>query len=131
MFLKFKSFKFLLIIALVFCAQNIKAQEGKLTVYEDKRITELLALKSNLNKENKLSDGFTIQLYYGELSGANSTIRNYRRAYTDWPSSIEYETPNYKVWVGNFITRLEADRALLEIKNQFPNAFIFKPERRN
>ncbi len=131
MFLKIKASTFLVSIMLVFCAQNIQAQAGKLTVYEDKRITELLALKGNLNKENKLTDGFTIQLYYGELSGANTAIRNYRRVFTDWPSSIEYETPNYKVWVGNFITRLEADRALMEIKNEFPNAFVFKPERRN
>ncbi len=131
MFLKSRTSINLVILLLVFCSQNLKAQEGKLTVHEDKRITELLALKSNLNKENKLSDGFTIQLYYGELAGANNTIRSYRRAFTDWPSSIEYETPNYKVWIGNFITRLEADRALLEIKNQFPNAFVFKPERRN
>jgi hypothetical protein len=32
--------------------------------------------------------------------------------------------------VGNFMTRLEADRALLKIQKQFPNAFVFRPERK-
>ncbi|PIX08689.1 MAG: hypothetical protein COZ75_10790 [Flavobacteriaceae bacterium CG_4_8_14_3_um_filter_34_10] len=84
-----------------------------------------------MNKENKITEGHTIQLYYGELTGANGVIKNYRRNFSSWPSTIIYETPNYKVWVGNFITRLEADRALLEIQTQFPNAFVFKPERKN
>jgi len=42
-------------------------------------------------------------------------------------SSLEYETPNYKIWVGNFRSRLEADRALVKVKRKFTSAFIFKP----
>ena len=77
-----------------------------------------------------MSDGYTIQLYYGELNKANSVIRKYRNLYAAWPASIEYETPNYKVWVGNYATRLEADRALIEIQREFSAAFILKPERK-
>jgi len=116
---------------LLFNIYITNAQKGKVTIFEDKKITELLALKSKMNKENKITEGHTIQLYYGELTGANGVIKNYRRNFSSWPSTIIYETPNYKVWVGNFITRLEADRALLEIQTQFPNAFVFKPERKN
>ena len=42
---------------------------------------------------------------------------------------MRYETPNYKIWVGNFKTRLEADRALQRIKRAFNSAFIFKPKK--
>ncbi len=83
-----------------------------------------------MEKENKLSDGYTIQLYYGEKNKANSTIRIYRNKYNTWHATIKYETPNYKVWVGNFSSRIDADRALIEIKNHFPSAFILKPERK-
>ncbi|PKP24959.1 MAG: translation initiation factor IF-2 [Bacteroidetes bacterium HGW-Bacteroidetes-2] len=125
-------FPLIFIFTVVFLNASVAhSQQGKVTVFEDEKITELLALKSKMNKENKFTDGFTIQLYYGELTGANTIIKNYRNNFTSWPSTIIYETPNYKVWAGNFITRLEADRALLEIHKQFPNAFVFKPERRN
>ncbi|NND61616.1 MAG: SPOR domain-containing protein, partial [Flavobacteriaceae bacterium] len=72
---------------------------------------------------------YTIQLYYGNLSRANSVIRNYRNRFGEWPATIEYETPNYKVWVGNYTLRIEADRALMEIQKTFPSAFILKPSK--
>ena len=39
-----------------------------------------------------------------------------------------YETPNYKVWVGNFFTQIEADKYLLKIRKKYKSAFIFRPE---
>ncbi len=117
-------------ILCLFISLGSSAQNASLTVNQDPKIPELLSLKKNMEKNNKLTDGYTIQLYYGELNKANSIIRKYRNSYGVWPASIEYETPNYKVWVGNFITRLEADRALLEIQREFQSAFILKPERK-
>lgn len=115
---------FLIVISL-----NIQAQETAITINEDDKIPEILNLKKSLEKDNKLTVGYTIQLYYGELSKANSIIKEYRNSFETWPASIEYETPNYKVWVGSYSTRLEADRARLEIKEKFPAAFILKPGR--
>ncbi|MEM7187783.1 MAG: SPOR domain-containing protein, partial [Bacteroidota bacterium] len=115
----------------MFSSESILAQSGSLTVQQDAKITELLEIKKSLEKDNKLSDGFTIQLYYGNLNKANSVLSNYRNRYGSWPASIEYETPNYKVWVGNYTSRLEADRALLEIKRHFPAAFVLKPGKKD
>ena len=104
--------------------------QATLVVHEDPRISDLLKLQKNLEKENKLSIVFTIQLYYGELDKANDIIKKYQRSYSNWPASIEYETPNWKVWAGSFTSRLEAERALKEIQRDFSSAFILKPERR-
>ena len=108
---------------------NIQAQNTTVTINEDEKIPQLLNLKKSLEEDNKLAVGYTIQLYYGELSQANTIIKEYRNNFNSWPASIEYETPNYKVWVGSFSTRLEADRARLEIKEKYPAAFILKPDR--
>lgn len=121
------SFKILIICILaVFFTEKSYAQ-ATVTVQQDDRIPTLLNLKKSLEKDNKLTDGFTIQLYYGNLSKANSILSSYRNKYGEWPASIEYETPNYKVWVGNFSDRIEADRALIEVHRHFPAAFILKP----
>lgn len=117
-------------ILFIFISEISLGQNATVTVNQDGQIPKLLMLKKGLEKDNKLSDGYTIQLYYGELNKANSVIRKYRNIYANWPASIEYETPNYKVWVGNFATRLEADRALIEIQKDFSSAFILKPERK-
>ena len=114
------------VIALLFGVNSL-AQNGTLTVKEDARVTQLMSLKAKLQKENKLTDGYTIQLYYGNLNEANKILKEYRNKHSKWPASIEYETPNYKVWAGNFQNRLEADRARLEIHENFPSAFILRP----
>lgn len=121
----------MLILGLVglFLSSSLLAQQAQVTVDADPQINELLALKKSMEKDNKLADGYTIQLYYGELNTANSTLRKYRNSFSAWPASIEYETPNYKVWVGNFSTRLEADQALVKIQEKFPAAFPIKRSR--
>ena len=116
-------------LAISLLSLNAQAQNASVTISEDEKIPQLLNLKKNLEEENKLTVGFTIQLYYGELSEANTIIKEYRNSFDSWPASIEYETPNYKVWVGSFSTRLEADRARLEINKKYPAAFILKQDR--
>ena len=117
---------FIISILITIFSEKLVAQSASVTKNEDAKIGRLLELKKELEKENKLSDGYTIQLYYGELNIANATLKKYRNSYGAWPASIEYETPNYKVWVGNFSSRLEADRALLEVQHMFDSAFILK-----
>lgn len=121
---------FIASILIIFIADKGYSQSASLTVNQDSKISQLLKLKKELEKDNKLSDGFTIQLYYGELNQADSHLKKYRSSYGNWPATIEYETPNYKVWAGNFSTRIEAERALIEIQKSFSSAFILKPERR-
>lgn len=110
---------------------EIKAQEGIVTIHQDQKLEELIQLKNRLVKENKLNEGFTIQLYNGDITNANKVIKEYKELFSDWGAIIEYQTPNYRVWIGNFATRLEADRVLLKIQKDFPNAFVLRPDRRN
>ncbi|MEL6811667.1 MAG: SPOR domain-containing protein [Bacteroidota bacterium] len=107
----------------LFSFEWASAQTGTLVVNQDPKISQLLKLKKKLEKDGDIHEGFTIQLYYGNRVKAESVRSEYRNKYTSWPASIEYETPNYKVWVGSFDSRLKADRALLEIRRNFPTAF--------
>lgn len=125
-----KIYKPLIIIFLtLFLSLESHAQVGVVTINQDEKIPEILELKKTLEKGNELSDGYTIQLFYGDLSGADKIQKEYQKKYINWPSSIEYETPNYKVWVGNFNSRIEADRAQIEIHKNFPAAFILRPNK--
>ena len=107
-----------------------QAQEGQVTIKQDEIITELMETKTQMVKDSRIGDRYKIQLYSGDNNQASKVIKEYRALYSQWPSTIVYETPNYKVWVGNFRNSLEADKALLSIKNTFPAAFRFKPEKK-
>ncbi|WP_424493084.1 SPOR domain-containing protein [Salinimicrobium sp. GXAS 041] len=105
------------------------AQEGRVQVKQDSLIPHLLEIKTEMGKESRIGDRYRIQIFSGDNNKASEVIKEFRSLYTEWPSTIVYETPNYKVWVGNFRNSLEADRALLKVKKSFPAAFRFKPER--
>lgn len=105
------------------------AQNGQVNITQDSVIPYLLDLKTEMGKNNRLGDRYKIQIYSGDNNQASETIREFRSVFSEWPSTVEYETPNYKVWVGNFRNSLEADRALLKIREEFPAAFRFRPGR--
>ena len=48
----------------------------------------------------------------------------FKTSFIDISSELKFHSPYWKVWVGSYKTRLEADRSLLEIKEGFPSAII-------
>lgn len=108
---------------------QIERPQGQITINQDPKITHLLDVKSKMDKDGAFSDRYKIQLYYGTLNQANDIKKSADVAFPAWRTSIKWETPNYKVWLGNYRSRLEADRALMQVRKEFPSAFIFKPEK--
>jgi hypothetical protein len=81
------------------------------------------------NKENKYFNGYTIQIYAG--NSREAAVQAKESVYRLLPNSspkISYIQPNYRVKIGQFIERIEAQRYYLDIKQGFPNAIII-PER--
>lgn len=118
-------------IGLTLTSSYVIAQEGTVTVNQDPEISPILKLKKQINKEDEDSDRYKIQIYSGSRQRAESIENSFDSSFNSWSSKLVYETPNYKVWVGNFRTRLEADKALLKVKKNFPSAFIFKPKKKS
>lgn len=112
-------------ILLLFFALTINAQQGKVNVEQDSDIDRLLEYK----KDIKTTKVYRIQVYQSvDPDRAQREKSNFLNAYGEWPVEIVWNTPNYKVWIGNFATRLEADRALAKIKKKYMNAIIFQPK---
>ncbi|MBD0833498.1 SPOR domain-containing protein [Aestuariibaculum sediminum] len=105
------------------------AQQGNVTINQDRSITTLLNLKKEINTNESDSERYRIQIYSGNRAKAEKTQDEFSETFPDWRATIQYETPNFKIWAGSFRTRLEADRALKKIKTEFPAAFIFKPKK--
>lgn len=126
--MKIDSNKKLMFFGLVWllCFSISNAQKGTVEVNQSKEINQLLNLKKEINKNEVF---FKIQIYNGNRSGALKTKSEFWKSFSEWPLEMKYETPNYKIWIGNFETQLEADRALLRIKKKFSNAFILRPKK--
>ncbi|NND94833.1 MAG: SPOR domain-containing protein [Flavobacteriales bacterium] len=70
-------------------------------------------------------DGYRIQLVFGsrsEVSSARSKFLS-RWNYSDYET---YLPPNFRLRVGDFVNRWQAERALRELKVGFPNSYIVR-----
>jgi hypothetical protein len=114
----------IILVVLLGLATITYAQNPTVRVDQDPQIEKLLDFKKDL----RTVDIYKIQIYSGDRSGAERVKANFTTLFTDLPVSMEFNTPNYKIWVGNFTNRLEAERALLKIKKEYNTAFIFKPK---
>ena len=114
-----------ILIAFLTLSFVLNAQHGEVKVTQDSDIDKLLEYK----KDIKTSKVYKIQVYQSvDPDKAQREKSNFLNAYSEWPVEIIWNTPNYKVWVGNFATRLEADRAWAKIKKKYMNAIIFQPK---
>ncbi|WP_417237766.1 SPOR domain-containing protein [Bizionia sp.] len=120
----------LITVSMMLTVNLFYAQQGTITINQAPELDTLLALKKEMNVSETDSDRYKIQIYSGDRSGANSAMSKFDAKFDKITSILEYETPNYKVWVGNFRSRLEADRALEKIKKEFNDAFRFKPKKK-
>lgn len=118
-------------LALLLSSSVVFGQQGTVVINQQPEISTLLELKKEINIGEEDNDRYKIQIYSGSRQEAESVENNFDSTFNSWSSKLEYETPNYKIWVGSFRTRLEAERALIKIKKKFPNAFIFKPKKKS
>lgn len=82
-------------------------------------------LRSNI----QYIDGFTVQVYYGTNSSEASLIKGkVKRLLPDSSPSLRYDEPNFRVKVGKFYSRLEAQKTYYELKAKFDDALVI-PER--
>lgn len=105
---------------------KIEHPEGKVIINQDPRLEKLIAYNSQLNKTDS-EKRFRIQIYNGTLQGAENAEKEFHEKFDDISCNISFETPNYKVRVGQFRNRLEADRYLMKVRKEYPSAFLLQP----
>src|SRR6478735_92723 len=115
-----RPFQTLSLLALFFTTTNtVLAQNNNLTVNQDPKFEQLLNEKRKINPNLSYSDRYKIQIFNGASEAAKKTLNEFRQEYKDIDGTIIFNTPNYKVWVGNFRTRMEAERNLVEIQKSY------------
>ena len=100
-------------------------QNGNIKINQSSKLDSIIKLKKELNSKIQ---NLRIQIYSGDRENAEQIIQKFNEIFNDTTADVIYETPNYKVWVGNYYTQLEADKRLIEIRKKFRSAFIFRPE---
>lgn len=106
-------------------ALQISAQEGKISIQQDPKIAELVKLYTEVNSK---AGFYQIQVGFGNFQKAQDLKSQVDIDFPDWYSKIEFESPTYRVRLGKFKTKLEAERKYLEVRKKYPDAMLLKPE---
>ena len=95
-------------------------------VYNDTVTKKLFQIKKDYSKRIFESTYYTIQIYYGSLEIADSILNDFRETFEEIKSNLIFETPNYKVRIGEYKDINVASKKLEGIRRMYPGSFIIK-----
>jgi len=121
------------IVFLVFISLCSSAQaQGRVTILGDKGVESLVAKHISFNESVKGFPGYRIQIYFesGNYSKnkAFGEKGKFMSRFPEVSAYVIFQEPYYKVRVGNFRNKLEAESFKQRIKEQWPEAYIIKDD---
>ena len=102
------------------------AQSAEVNIEQDSTISKLMSTKIEIDTKNYSSNFYTIQLFYGDFKRTLEVYEDFKKSFPDWEVDYSFETPNYKVQVGQFKNYYYGLKKLNEIKKAYPAAFLLE-----
>lgn len=118
---------FLAVLMSLMFTPSLCLSQSQLVISELDSLDQLIKYKHELEANHELKSTYKLQLFSGSLEEANDIIEEFKSLNLKVDSKIVYQTPNYKVWVGNFRNRIQADRLFVLLKSKYPNTLIIRP----
>lgn len=107
--------------------QSVHAQQGNVEVIADKRIDLLIDKHKYYNRHQPVLEGWRVQIFFD--AGANSKRKateaqnRFASRHQEAQAYLSFKEPYYRVRIGDFRSRIEAEGFLQKIKGEYPNAF--------
>ena len=106
-------------------AQDFQEQKRmNVVINGDPRIEKLIETYDELKKENNKVSVFRVQVFSGERDNATKALKFFEKKHYDQYSNIVYDQPNFKVKVGAFRTKNDAEKFIKTLEKPYNSAFI-------
>ena len=117
-----------LLITFLITGGAFAQQPGKVEVIKDPQIDSLIARRAALIRSSKKAgaSGFRVQIFSStDRKTAYAEQSKFKTLYPTVRSYISYSEPYYKLRVGDFRTRLEAEKLINKLRPSYQGLFIF------
>lgn len=118
--------KFLISLILFFLSHSIANAQDENVIYNDTLTQKLFQIKKDYSKRIFESTYYTIQIYFGDLKNADSILIDFQENNEGIKSELIFETPNYKVRIGEYKDINIASQKLEGVRRTYPGSFIIK-----
>lgn len=101
--------------------------EGKISIQKDPRISKMIEFKGQTIPPafGPQVTGYRVQLYFDQdKTNVNEARTRFLTATREIPSYVEYSAPNYNLLIGDFRTRLEAEKWRALLSSDFPEGIV-------
>ena len=102
--------------------------EGYVIIEQDYRVEQLIQRQREIHVADSTIDGYRIQIFMESgndaVEHANMVIEEFKLKYTDLPIYLVFGQPYYRLRVGDFRTRLEAEKIFQTLSKDYKKAFI-------
>ena len=117
---------FIIFFLTLFVQQNVKAQINVIENADQKTIDLLLERKMNQNNQFSLYTNYSIQLKSGLKEEVETIYKDFTTQHPEIDATIIYANPKFKLVVGNYKNKIEAEYLLKKIVGNYPDAFVVK-----
>jgi hypothetical protein len=118
--------KFLISLIIFFLSHSLANAQDENVFYNDTLTQKLFQIKKDYSKRIFESTYYTIQIYFGDLKNADSILIDFQENHEGIKSELIFETPNYKVRIGEYKDINIASQKLEGIRRTYPGSFIIK-----
>lgn len=105
-------------------SDSIQGNWSHLTINSDSRINKLMDIATEESHRKEGIDGYRVQIFKGDKNNADRIRAEFLKAYPDFDVYLIFQTPDFRVRIGDFRTRSEAIRLKHQIERDFPNPII-------
>ena len=99
--------------------------DSTITITKDAHVDDLIKKQKEINQQKQTIPGYRVQIYFGTLRPKAVELKNeFNALHPEIASYLTYKQPNFKVRVGDFRTRLEAQKFLKDIQGKYASSFI-------
>ncbi len=124
----YNGMKKLAIIIITVCFTSFGfGQKGDITVQQDPKINKLLEVYASANSNR---DFYTIQVGFGSYNEAEKLKQDVETDFPQWRAKIVFDSPTYRVRIGRFKTKLEAERHFQVVREKYTQSLILKSEKK-
>jgi SPOR domain len=92
------------------------------------KVDAVLDSIDQFNLTKRFVDGFTLQVYSGQKREDAMNAKTKVNTETELSANLQYIQPKFRVTIGSYFSKLEAQKDLMRLKRIFPNT-ILVPEK--